>query len=408
VAVAITANEQPTYPPRVLVSVTGLTVTDEIQVYRTVAGTDTALRGGYDASVADTSFLVVDGELPFGTPVTYKALVNGANVYTVGPTSYTLPGGKVALSDAVGGLSAEVIILNWPGREHERQSSVFRVGGRNVVISGELGKPSSTLELFLEAFSSSVNLLALLEGATEGVVQIRQPGGYEGIDAYLAVLGATENRFSQDGSDERRTWTLTVVETEGWAPALGAVGYTLLDLANAYTGTNVLNGNPWFETDASDWAASSGTFVRSTAQFHEGAASGLLTPPGAVAVVSADTPKKLGILVGHTYTAQSWVRSPTGWADVRMAIDWYTVADGFISTSMPAATDLAVAVWTFLQNAFVAPATAAKAVLRVRLGTTPAAIDFLNIDESFLTTPITLADIAADFATLLDIAQSEF
>jgi hypothetical protein len=248
VAVVITANEQPTYPPRVLVSVTGLTVTDEIQVSRTVAGTDTALRGGYDASVADTSFLVVDGELPFGTPVTYKALVNGVDVYTVGPTSYILPGGKVALSDAVGGLSAEVIILNWPGREHERQSSVFRVGGRNVVISGELGKPVSTLELFLEAFSSSVNLLALLEGASEGVVQIRQPGGYEGVDAYLAVLSATENRFSQDGSDERRTWTLTVVETEGWAPTLGAVGYTLLDLDSAYTGLTLADLSADFTT----------------------------------------------------------------------------------------------------------------------------------------------------------------
>jgi hypothetical protein len=407
-AVAITADEQDTYPPRVLISVTGLTLGDEIQLYRTVAGADTELRGGYDESVSDTSFLVIDGELPFGTPVTYKALVNGVDVYTVGPTSYVLPGGKVVLSDAVGGLAAEVVILAWDALDRDRQASVFNVGGRNVAVLGELGDPTSTLELYVEAYSSTENLSALLEGATEGIVQIRQPGGYAGVDAHLAVLGAAVRRFSQDGSDERRIWSLQVAEVESWGPLLGAIGYTLQDIADAYTGTTLLNANPFFETDASGWAASSGTLVRSTAQFHEGAASGLLTPPGAVATVSANATRVPGIVPGHTYTAEAWVRSPTGWADVRVAIDWYTAADVFISSGLPSATDLAVNTWTFLEADLVAPATAARAELRVRLGSTPAATDFLHFDEAKLTTPVSLFDLSADFATLLALAQAEF
>lgn len=246
--VAIAVDTQSTYPPRVLVSVTGLTLGDEVQVSRTVGGIDTPLRGGYTDSADDTSFLVIDSELPFGVPVTHKALVNGTTTYTAGPTTYTLTGNKVALSDAVGGLSAEVVILAWDALTYERQSSVFRVGGRNVVVSGELGQPTSVLELYVEAYSSTENLRQLLEDATEGVIQIRQAGGYDGVDSYQAVVGASERRFSQDGTDERRIWSLTVAEVEGWGEALEAVGYTLADLDAAYTGLTLADINSDFAT----------------------------------------------------------------------------------------------------------------------------------------------------------------
>lgn len=235
-AVAIDATAQDVYPPRVLVAVTGLTLGDDVVVYRQVAGQRTPVRAGSAEDVADTSFLVIDAELPFGVPVTYVAVVNGADTYETTADTYTLPGGKVAVSDAIQALAAEVVILAWPEKTYPRQVSVFQVGGRNAVVSGPIGQASGTIELFVETTSASRNLDEVLRAATEGVVQIRQPGGYDGVDSYQAVLSATERRFSQDGSDERRIWSLDAAETDGWSPGLVARGFTYDDLAAAYTG----------------------------------------------------------------------------------------------------------------------------------------------------------------------------
>lgn len=232
---AITAVEQDVYPPRVLVSVTNLIVGDAVEVYRVVSGVRTLVRAGSDESVVDPSFLRIDAEIPFGVPVSYVAVVEGMEISTNAFT-YTLPGGKVAVSDAVTGLSAEVVIMSWPDKEYEPRTSLFKPGNRNVVVSGPLGMFTSQIELFIQTTSSLENLMDLLAAATENTVQIRQPGGYDGIDCYVAILGATPRRFSQDGSDERRRVVLSVAEVEGWAPELEATGYTYADLENAYTG----------------------------------------------------------------------------------------------------------------------------------------------------------------------------
>lgn len=389
-AVSFTAVEQDEYPPRVLLSLTGLTVGDSVELFRVVGGVRTAIRAGSDDAVTDTSFLRIDAELPFGVPVTYLALVNGEDyvydttrntfdataeswagegttavarvtspvhdgagslratktmssgldsirfndnqgtrdISAAGPTlaawtlvpadaagtawharlelqdnafawnagtevaltpgtwtlisytppaglmancrsiglqfratgvnasqsvyidtvmqgtsplttaavTYVLPGGKVALSDAIAGDAAEVVILAWDEKDHDRDSTLFRVGGRNVAVVGDLGMFTSTIEFYVENTSSRDNLADLLASATEGVVQIRQPGGYDGVDSYLSILGAAERRFSQDGSDPRRIFAVRVAEVEAWGPTLEAAGFTLQDIADAYEG----------------------------------------------------------------------------------------------------------------------------------------------------------------------------
>lgn len=235
-AVSITATQQDSWPPRVLVSVTALNVGDAIELYRVVGGERTAVRAGEATGLTDTSFLRVDAELPFGTPVSYLAVVNGTDEYGTSAATYTLTGGKVAVTDAISGESAEVVIFSWADKTYTRPASIFKVGGRNVVVAGDLGMFQGDIELHVETTSSRDNLMNLLTNATEGVVQIRQPGGYDGVDSYLAVLDVAERRFSQDGSDQRRNITLSVAEVEGWAPALEASGFTLQDIGDFYTG----------------------------------------------------------------------------------------------------------------------------------------------------------------------------
>lgn len=239
-AATVTVTEQDAYPPRALISVTDLNLGDSVVLYRSAGGLRTPVRAGASASVTDPSFVRVDAELPFGVPVSYVATVNGVD-YVTAPVAYTLPGGKVVLSDAVAGLAAEVVVRAWPEKTYDRQSSTYRAGGRNVVVAGDLAGWTGTVDVYVETTPARDAVMQLVDGATEGVVQIRQPGGYDGVDSYVAVLSVVERRFSQDGSDDRRIVTLDVVEVEPWAPALEARGFTLQDIADAYTGLTLAN-----------------------------------------------------------------------------------------------------------------------------------------------------------------------
>lgn len=238
-AAVLTVTPQDAYPPRNLVSITDLVLGDTVELYRVVAGERTLVRGGSSSSVTDTSFVRVDDELPYGVPVSYVAVVSGNESYTSPQVTYTLTGSKVALSDAIGGASAEVVILNWPESAYDRDASRFKVGGRNVVVSGDLGMWEGTIEFYVETTSARDNVLDLFDTATEGVVQLRQPGGYENVDCFFVPLTVRERRFSQDGSDPRRVLAVDAVQVEGWASTLDSPGYTLQDVADAYNGATL-------------------------------------------------------------------------------------------------------------------------------------------------------------------------
>jgi len=236
-APAITISSYDLFPPRNAVTLTGLTPGDDVAIYRVVAGQRTLLRDGVHTAVTDPGLVVVDGELPFGVSVSYVAVVNSSAEYESAAAEYSLPGGKPILSDAVSGESSQFTVVSWPRKEYKPQASLFKVGGRNVVVSGDVGQFESQMEIFFEAWSSSENFLALLNSATEGVLQLRAPvAGYNGVDCYLAILSASEDRFSQDGTDDRRTWVLEVAETESWSDGFTARAFTWADVVTFYTG----------------------------------------------------------------------------------------------------------------------------------------------------------------------------
>lgn len=246
-AAAISVIEQDVYPPRVLVTVSGLTLGDDVAVYRQVAGVRTLLRAGSAADVTDPSFVVLDAELPFGIPVAYVAVVGGAE-YVTASASYVLTGGKVAVSDAVGGTAAEVVILSWPERTRDGAASVFNVAGRNVGVGQGIGQATGAVELVAETTSAADNLTAVLDGATSGIVQFRQPGGYDGVDVYAFVTGYSVRRWSQDGTDQRRVFALQIAEVDGWAALLEARAFTYQDLEDLYAGLTVATLNADYPT----------------------------------------------------------------------------------------------------------------------------------------------------------------
>jgi hypothetical protein len=234
---ALAAVEQDAWPPRVALTGTSIETDDVVTLYRVSGSTRTAVRGAVGVTAGDTAIVRIDAELPFGTPLSYVMDLNGEEEYATSPMTVTLVGGKVAVSDAITGAAAEVVITSWPEKRTARPSTTFVVGGRNVAVVGQRPGFTASIEFETDTDAARENFETLLTTATSGILQIRQDGEYGGVDCYICVLSDTEARRDEtDGTDERRRWVLEAVEVEAWAADVAAAGFTWQDLIDAYTG----------------------------------------------------------------------------------------------------------------------------------------------------------------------------
>jgi len=82
------------------------------------------------------------------------------------------------------------------------------------------------------------------------------------------------------------------------------------------------------------------------------------------------------ITAGATYTLSGWVFSPDGWSDLQVCVDWYDAAGTtLVSAATGTGQSVGASVWTYLEQQFTAPATASRAVPRLRHAGTPSAAD---------------------------------
>ncbi|MEV7793426.1 hypothetical protein AB0O68_15745 [Streptomyces sp. NPDC087512] len=143
-------------------------------------------------------------------------------------------------------------------------------------------------------------------------------------------------------------------------------------------GSTPINPNPFFAKDLAEWSGQGAAIARVTDIVHpdpRAVASMRVTPAGGVAAVDARaTVSALGTVTpGVSYTASAWVYSPGGWADLRCVIDWHNAAGTYLSSAPSTATAVPAAQWTRLSTTSAAPASAARAVIRIRSGGTPPA-----------------------------------
>lgn len=171
--------------------------------------------------------------------------------------------------------------------------------------------------------------------------------------------------------------------TTGFTDGVSRV-WTVNGSATVSVAPTVANANPFFETDASDWTPTGGTFVRSTAQFHQGAAAGLLTPDGVTATVQVITAAAVTAISRFTYKASGWIRCASS-RNVNVGINWYTSGSSFISTTT---TTFAVTAntWTYVEFVGTAPSNAGQYKWIATMTGTPPASDLLYIDEARLST----------------------
>jgi hypothetical protein len=186
-------------------------------------------------------------------------VVDNADVASATPVTVTLPGGKVVVSDAITGLAVETVITAWPDRVHDRPGTQYKVGGRTVIVSSPRGSGTEQVEFLTETESARQAMNDLLDTATSNIILVRQPGGYPGVDGFYAVTSDTESRVAQDGKLERRLWTMDLIGSDTWAPALEATATnTYQQVADAYDGLTYadLQGDfgTYLEIATFDWS----------------------------------------------------------------------------------------------------------------------------------------------------------
>lgn len=237
-ALTLTAVVQSVFPPRVLVSLTGLTADNitRATLYRQVGSVRTPVRAATAVDVTDEDALVrIDGEQPFGVPITYIADVTdaiGAQAeLTTAPLTVTTTASAV-ISDAVTGIGAACVIEAPWEKSRDRNATSFNVGGRMVVVSRRRSGASATVTVRTETDADGDALDQVLDLATEGVVLIRKQVSLPRLDGHYAVLSDIERPHWYD---ELRWWELSTVEAEPWSDVMEARGFTLQDIADNFT-----------------------------------------------------------------------------------------------------------------------------------------------------------------------------
>ncbi|WP_426568084.1 hypothetical protein [Streptomyces canus] len=230
-------SAQTVFPPRNLVSLTGLADDDieTVTLYRQVGTARTTLRAASAVDVTgDNDLLRVDAEQPFGVPLTYVAVLTDVHgtmwEATSSPITSTVD--SDVISDAVRGVGAAVVIQAWPDKKRSRDASVFNVGGRIVAVSRPRSGAQATVTVRTLTAEDGDALQTVLDGATEGVILIRKQTTTEGVDNHLAVVSDSEDRTWYN---QVRYWQLEAYETEPWPDSMEAAGYTLQDIADNYT-----------------------------------------------------------------------------------------------------------------------------------------------------------------------------
>lgn len=233
----VNASPQSVFPPRNLVSATGLSGDDIVTatLYRQVGTNLTAVRAASTVNVTgQSSLLRVDAEQPFGISLNYAAVLTDLygtqwTVYS-GPITSTVT--SDVISDAIRGVGAAVKVESPLGWKRDRDATQFNVNGRIIVVGKPRSARSSTITVRTETDQDGDALNSVLDNATEGVILVRKQTSLTRLDGTYALLDDSED---PNWYDEFRWFQLNVVQADDWPDAMEAAGFTLQNIANNFS-----------------------------------------------------------------------------------------------------------------------------------------------------------------------------
>lgn len=233
----VNATAQSVFPPRNLVSATGLTGDDIVTatLYRQVGTALTPVRAASGIDVTGQATLLrVDAEQPFGVSLNYAAVLTDVlgNQWTVysGPITSTVT--SDVISDAIRGVGAAVKVEAPLGWKRDRDASSFNIGGRIVVVGKPRSSRSGTITVRTETDDDGDALNEVLDNATEGVILVRKQNSLSRLDGTYAF---TDDQEDPNWYDTYRWFQLSVVKSDDWPDVMEAAGFTLQDIANNFS-----------------------------------------------------------------------------------------------------------------------------------------------------------------------------
>jgi hypothetical protein len=229
----VNATAQSVFPPRNLVSATGLTGDDIVTatLYRQVGTALTPVRAASGIDVTGQATLLrVDAEQPFGVSMNYAAILTDVNgnqwaVYS-GPITSTVS--SDVISDAIRGFGAAVKVEAPLGWKRDRDVSQFNVNGRIIVVGKPRSARSGTITARTETDGDGDDLNSVLDNATEGIILVRKQTSLTRLDGTYALIDDQED---PNWYDEFRWFQLNVVKSDDWPDVMEAAGFTLADIA---------------------------------------------------------------------------------------------------------------------------------------------------------------------------------
>lgn len=144
----------------------------------------------------------------------------------------------------------------------------------------------------------------------------------------------------------------------------------------------ILNANPFFEANATNWTTTSGTIARDNTQAHQGAWSLKLTPDG-TSLTNNALSEMVPVIGNTTYRVKSWLYSALGHNGAVLAVNWYNSGAGLIATTIDSFT-IPATTWTQRVDTFLSPAGAVSANISISQNGTPPASHILWADEATL------------------------
>lgn len=154
--------------------------------------------------------------------------------------------------------------------------------------------------------------------------------------------------------------------------------YTLIQPTG---GASLASADGMFESGMlAGWGApSGGTFAVSNAQAHTGTWSGLLTTTGSPTQTYVRA-TSITVTALTSYRVVMWARAASITNNVQLAVDWFDVAGGYLSTSA-LTINLAANTWTLFDATFTAPASAATGSYGPTLSSSPTAGTAIWVDD---------------------------
>lgn len=220
----------------VTLAVSAVTAPSVVTITRDPSPGAVTVRGTPVELPAAGATVLTDLEYPFGSPITYTAVLRDPGTNTTLETltatvpAVSLPGAGMVVSDPIGNRQVTVDVHDQRDERSEFRGYRYDLAGRSMplYLLEEHGGWRWTVDLRTDTVSERDKLDGLLRSRQP--VLLRVNTGVDLRDGWVVPEGIAVHRLSTPGTDARRVWEVTVGEVDPLDSNIEGVAVTLQDM----------------------------------------------------------------------------------------------------------------------------------------------------------------------------------